>query len=393
MKKLLLYVWGLLFCLGMQAGGERETVLLRDGWRFTRADNESFGGVQVDDGKWERVSVPHDWAISGPFDANNDRQFMAIEQDGQKEAQNQSGRTGGLPFVGVGWYRLHFDVPGFGADKRVVLMFDGAMSHAQVYVNGKKVGNWPYGYNSFYFDVTDAVNAKDNVLAVRLENEPESSRWYPGAGLYRNVHLVVSGKVGVRTWGTTVTTPTVREDFAKVKVRTELEYPDGTDCKDIRLKTVLRAPGGQKVAERETALSPYDEGVFEQDFVVDRPLLWDCEHPNLYWADTEVYYQGRLSDTYQTTFGIRTIEVVPEKGFLLNGKRLVFHGTCNHHDLGPLGTAVNMQAIRYRLKMLKDMGSNAYRTSHNMPSPELVQACNEMGMLLRVESQENGQRL
>ena len=114
MKKLLLYVWGLLFCLGMQAGGERETVLLRDGWRFTRADNESFGGVQVDDGKWERVSVPHDWAISGPFDANNDRQFMAIEQDGQKEAQNQSGRTGGLPFVGVGWYRLHFDVPGFG---------------------------------------------------------------------------------------------------------------------------------------------------------------------------------------------------------------------------------------------------------------------------------------
>lgn len=161
MKKLLLYVWGLLFCLGMQAGGERETVLLRDGWRFTRADNESFGGVQVDDGKWERVSVPHDWAISGPFDANNDRQFMAIEQDGQKEAQNQSGRTGGLPFVGVGWYRLHFDVPGFGADKRVVLMFDGAMSHAQVYVNGKKVGNWPYGYNSFYFDVTDAVNAKE----------------------------------------------------------------------------------------------------------------------------------------------------------------------------------------------------------------------------------------
>ena len=149
-------------------------------------------------------------------------------------------------------------------------------------------------YNSFYFDVTDAVNAKDNVLAVRLENEPESSRWYPGAGLYRNVHLVVSGKVGVRTWGTTVTTPAVREDFAKVKVRTELEYPDGTDCKDIRLKTVLRAPGGQKVAERETVLSPYDEGVLEQDFVVDRPLLWDCEHPNLYRADTEVYYQGRF---------------------------------------------------------------------------------------------------
>ena len=386
MRKLLLCIWGLLWGMGMQAGEERVSVLLRDGWRFTRSDDTSFSQKLLDDGEWESVSVPHDWAINGPFDPNHDRQFMAIEQDGQKEAQNHSGRTGGLPFVGVGWYRLHFDVPGFGADKRVVLMFDGAMSHAQVYVNGKEVGHWPYGYNAFYFDVTDAVQAEGNVLAVRLENEPESSRWYPGAGLYRNVHLIVSGKVGVRTWGTTVTTPVVREGFAKVKVRTELELPAGTDCKDVRLKTVLRSPDGRQVARQETQLAAYDEGVLEQDFVVEHPLLWDCSHPHLYRADTEVYYQGRLSDTYQTTFGIRTIEVVPDQGFFLNGKRVVFHGTCNHHDLGPLGAAVNLQAIRYRLKMLKDMGSNAYRTSHNMPSPELVQACNEMGMLLMVET-------
>lgn len=386
MRRWLLCICAWLSCLAMQAGGGRETVLLRDGWRFTRSDNEAFADVQVDERKWERVSVPHDWAINGPFDADNDRQFMAIEQDGQKEAQHQSGRTGGLPFVGVGWYRLHFDVPGFGPDKRVVLMFDGAMSHAQVYVNGRKAGSWPYGYNSFYFDVTDYVDAKGNVLAVRLENEPESSRWYPGAGLYRNVHLVVAGKVGVRTWGTTVTTPVVREGFAKVKVRTELEFPEGTDAQDIRLKTVLRSPDGQQVATAETGLSRYDEGVLEQDFVVENPQLWDCSHPHLYRADTEVYYQGALSDTYQTTFGIRTVEVVPDQGFFLNGKKLVLRGTCNHHDLGPLGAAVNEQAIRYRLKLLKDMGCNAYRTSHNMPSPELVRACNETGMLLMVET-------
>ena len=222
MRKLWLWLCALMFCVGTRAGDVRTTCLLRDGWRFTHQDEEAFADVQVDERKWERVSVPHDWAIGGPFDGNNDRQFMAIEQDGQKEAQFQSGRTGGLPFVGVGWYRLHFDVPEFGPDKRAVLMFDGAMSHAQVYVNGRRVGEWPYGYNSFYFDVTDYVDAKGNVLAVRLENEPESSRWYPGAGLYRNVHLVVTGKVGVRTWGTTVTTPVVREGFARVKVRTGL---------------------------------------------------------------------------------------------------------------------------------------------------------------------------
>ena len=386
MRKLWLWLCALMFSVGTRAGDVRTTCLLRDGWRFTHQDEEAFADVQVDERKWERVSVPHDWAIGGPFDGNNDRQFMAIEQDGQKEAQFQSGRTGGLPFVGVGWYRLHFDVPEFGPDKRAVLMFDGAMSHAQVYVNGRRVGEWPYGYNSFYFDVTDYVDAKGNVLAVRLENEPESSRWYPGAGLYRNVHLVVTGKVGVRTWGTTVTTPVVREGFARVKVRTELEFPEGTDVRKVRLKTVLRSPSGMLVAERESGLSSYDEGILEQDFVVTGPQLWDIGHPHLYRADTEVYYQGRLTDSYQTTFGIRTVEIVPDQGFFLNGRKLVLHGTCNHHDLGPLGTAVNEQAIRYRLKMLKDMGCNAYRTSHNMPSPELVRACDEMGMLLMVET-------
>lgn len=378
-------LWGIL--IGSLSAAPRSVYLLRDGWRFTREDNLSFCSPEQSDKSWESVSVPHDWAIYGPFDANNDQQFMAIEQDGQTEAQNQSGRTGGLPFVGTGWYRLKFQVPDFKKGKRAILVFDGAMSHAQVYVNGQKAGYWPYGYNSFYLDITNLLKPEEtNLLAVRLENKPESSRWYPGAGLYRNVHLIVTGPVSVKTWGTCVTTPVIRENFAKVNVKTELEWLGGIDSSDIEVRTILKDPEGTTLAEQRKALSLYDEKTMEQQFVVKSPRLWDCEHPELYKVETEVYYKGEMTDCDQTTFGIRSIEVKPDQGFFLNGKKLVFHGTCNHHDLGPLGTAVNESAIRYRLKLLKDMGSNAYRTSHNMPSPELVKACDEMGMLLMVET-------
>ena len=371
----------------MAMAAPRTVYLLRDGWHFTRQDETSFALPETDDSRWQRVSVPHDWAINGSFDVNNDKQFMAIEQDGQKEAQSQAGRTGGLPFVGAGWYRLTFEAPDFGPGKRAVLIFDGAMSHAQVYVNGQKAGCWPYGYNSFYFDVTRLLRAgSKNVLAVRLENLPESSRWYPGAGLYRNVHLVVSGEVGIKTWGTTVTTPVVRTRFARVEVRTELTLPEDVEPESVEMKTLLKDPSGKTVGEKSSRLSDYDEDVVCQDFVVDNPQLWDCDTPHLYMAETQVFYRGVQTDADTTRFGIRTIEVRPDEGFFLNGRKFVFHGTCNHHDLGPLGAAVNMSAIRYRLKLLKDMGSNAYRTSHNMPSPELVQACDEMGMLLMVET-------
>lgn len=381
----ILLLWGIF--VTTLSGAPRSVSLLRDGWRFTREDNALFSQPELDDRSWESVTVPHDWAIYGPFDANNDKQFMAIEQDGQKEAQNQSGRTGGLPFVGTGWYRLRFEAPDFESGKKAILVFDGAMSHAQVFVNGQKAGYWPYGYNSFYFDVTDLLKpGQSNLLAVRLENKPESSRWYPGAGLYRNVHLVVTGPVSVKTWGTSVTTPVVRDDFAKVCVSTELEELGNIDPSDVEIRTILKDPDGKKVGEQRQTLSRYDEARFEQQFVVTSPRLWDCDHPELYQVETEIYYQGKQTDCDQTAFGIRSIEVRPDEGFFLNGKKLVFHGTCNHHDLGPLGTAVNESAIRYRLKMLKDMGSNAYRTSHNMPSPELVKACDEMGMLLMVET-------
>ena len=203
---------------------------MEKGWRFTREDCEEFSRVGYDDSQWQSVTIPHDWAIYGPFSIHNDRQNVAITQDGQKEAMEHAGRTGGLPFVGAGWYRLEFKAEGFGEGKRASLIFDGAMSHARVYVNGEEVGFWPYGYNSFHFDVTDYLKAGEvNELAVRLENKPESSRWYPGAGLYRNVHLVVTEDVHIPVWGTQLTTPRVSKDIARVELRTKVEGHNAGD--------------------------------------------------------------------------------------------------------------------------------------------------------------------
>lgn len=380
-----------LFCsmlLSPAIWAQRTTVTFEKGWKFTRTDNPQASEPTFNDKKWQSVTVPHDWAIYGPFSENNDKQFMAIVQDGQTKAQAQAGRTGGLPFVGPGWYRLSFDAPGFAEGKRAVLVFDGAMSHANVYVNGKKAGFWPYGYNSFYLDVTDLLNAdgKRNSLAVRLENEEEASRWYPGAGLYRNVHLVVTEGVHIPTWGTQITTPVVKKEFAQVRVKTTLSLPPETPVGNVKVQTVLLDKNGKEVARAEKALTEFDDSLVDQTLGVKTPDLWDCEHPNLYKAVSKVYLSGTLKDEYTTTFGIRSIAVVPEKGFFLNGQRTVFKGVCLHHDLGPLGAAVNMAAIRRQIRILKDMGCNAIRTSHNMPAPELVQACNEMGMMLMVES-------
>ena len=232
-----------LFLLGILLAGfavaqaqVREEFLLEKNWRFSREDKPEFVNASFDDSRWQAVTVPHDWAIYGPFSPKNDVQNVAIVQDGQTEATEHAGRTGGLPFVGVGWYRTQFSVPSYEEGKRVTLLFDGAMSHARVYVNGKEAGYWPYGYNSFFFDVTDLVNGKDeNTLAVRLENLPESSRWYPGAGIYRNVHVIVTEDVHVPVWGTQVTTPMVNEEYAKVNVKTSIVRPAGSPADDYRL--------------------------------------------------------------------------------------------------------------------------------------------------------------
>lgn len=360
---------------------------LEKGWKFTRQDNTEFSSPDYNDVKWQSVTIPHDWAIYGPFSINNDKQEVAITQDGQKDAMEHAGRTGGLPFVGTGWYRLTFDVPNYTSGDKVELLFDGAMSHAKVYVNGSEAGYWPYGYNSFVIDATAFIKgSKGNKLAVRLENEPESSRWYPGAGLYRNVHLIVTEDSHVPVWGTQLITDKVDENIARVNLKTIWNAAKGSNLDDFTIKTEIKDAQGKVVASSSDKLSRFDQSLFEQTFAVAKPNLWSPESPYLYTANSTIYQGEKVKDTYTTRFGIRTIEIIPNKGFFLNGKMVKFKGVCNHHDLGPLGAAVNKAAIRRQIKIMKDMGVNAIRTSHNMPAPEFVEACDEMGMMVMAES-------
>ncbi len=374
--------------LCLSAAEVRTEVLLEKGWKFTREDNTSFKDTHYNDVTWESIVVPHDWAIYGPFSIENDKQNTAITQDGQKEAMEHAGRTGGLPFVGVGWYRYPLNIEEFSPENKYTLVFDGAMSHARVYINGKEAGHWPYGYNSFIIDATPYLTGSENSLAVRLENKTESSRWYPGAGLYRNVHLVTTTKVHVPEWGTQVITEGLYDGYARISQKTELVFPAGEKTmKNFSIKTEILDPNGKVVAKESTDGSNFAGGnFFEQDFVVKNPLLWTPETPHLYTSVSKVYDGLTLKDKYTTTFGIRTAEIRAGEGFFLNGKRVQFKGVCNHHDLGPLGGIANEAGIRRQVRILKDMGCNAIRTSHNMPAPELVKACDEMGMMLMAES-------
>lgn len=308
-------------------------------------------------------------------------QNVAVTQNFETQASLKTGRTGGLPYVGTGWYRTTFhSTPG----KQTTLIFDGAMSEARVFVNGKEACFWPYGYNSFYCDVTGLVNedGKNNVLAVRLENRPQSSRWYPGAGLYRNVHVVTTEKIHVPVWGTQITTPFVKDEYASVCLHTTILNAGKTE---LTVTTDIVDADGQVVSTKTNKGYINHDQPFTQNFIVERPKLWSPETPVLYKAMSKIYAGDTLLDTYTTRFGIRTIEYVPDKGFYLNGKRRKFQGVCNHHDLGPLGAAVNVAALRHQLTLLKNMGCDAIRTSHNMPAPELVELCDEMGFMMMLE--------
>ncbi len=377
-KKLLLTACVLTSLSGM---AQRSESLLEKNWKFIKADIPEAVKADYDDSKWQSVVVPHDWAIYGPFERVHDLQNVAITQNLEKEASIKTGRTGGLPYVGVGWYRTTFDAP---TDKQTSLVFDGAMSEARVFVNGQEVIYWPFGYNSFHVDVTPYLNkdGKNNQLAVRLENLPESSRWYPGAGLYRNVRVVTTDKVHVPVWGTYITTPHVEEAYASVRLQLTIENSAEAD---VRILTDILSPEGNVVATKDNTRKINHGKPFEQNFLVESPRLWSPETPHLYKAVSKIYVDGKQVDEYTTRFGIRSIELVADKGFFLNGKHRKFQGVCNHHDLGPLGSAINVAALRRQLTILKDMGCDAIRTAHNMPAPELVQLCDEMGFMMMIE--------
>lgn len=391
----------MIFCLALSAAGQnvRTETLLKE-WEFRHGhDIDAVEG-------WEKVSVPHDWAIYGPFDRSNDLQTVAVVQNRETVATEKTGRTGGLPYMGKGAYRRTLEIaPGTLDGRRHILFFDGAMSEAQVFVNGEKVCFWPYGYNSFWCDVTSVLKEGENGLSVLLENRPQSSRWYPGAGLYRKVRHITLPEIHVPVWGTYVTVPYVCGEYAVVSVRTKIEGLGSEDV--VTLRTRIVDPEGHVVAE-QTDTRKILSGVVEQIIDVPSPKLWSPESPLLYHAETQVCTGGRIytdwgtghyktyktlkedgavvQDAVTTRFGIRTVELRPGKGFFLNGQLRKFRGVCLHHDLGPLGAAVNKAAIRRQLTILKDMGCDAIRTSHNMPAEELIELCDEMGFMVMAEN-------
>ena len=371
-------------CIGLSAKSVRTETQLTNGWRFSHTDSERNALADFDDSAWETVSVPHDWAIAGPFDNNNDRQTVAIEQNGERQATEKTGRTGALPWTGVGWYRTHFRTD--AAMSRVVINFDGAMAEPEVYVNGQKAGEWKYGYNAFNIDVTPYVrrDGGDNVLAVRLQNLPESSRWYPGAGLYRPVTLIQTGQTAVRPWGLNCITESATTDMAQLKVMADV-MADGAHMltADFALKD-----GKTTIATAVGVVN--SDGHATATISVPQPRLWSPEQPALYDLHVSIYDEvnGKrvLCDQLTRRVGIRTISYTASHGFQLNGQTRKFRGVCLHHDLGMIGAAVNKAALVRQVELLKVMGCDAIRTAHNMPSQMQMDVCDSLGMMVMAES-------
>ena len=352
----------------------RQEVVLTDGWQF-QAEQE--GKVQE---KWQTVRVPHDWAIAGPFDKKWDLQKVAIEQNGEKEATEKSGRSGALPWIGAGHYRRIFYIP--QGCERAELVFDGAMSEPTVCINGQKAGYWAYGYNAFRVDITPFMKPGENQLDVDLLNIEESSRWYPGAGLYRPVKLVMTGKICLDEWGTFIRTLSADQNSAHVAVSSQIQ--PATITPDLRIMVDIMDAQGKIVGQAESQLSV--SGAAELDFNITQPKLWSPESPYLYQVRTRLYDDGKLLDEITNKMGIRTISVTKEGGFQLNGITRKIKGVCLHHDLGPLGAAVNKAALIRQIKLMKEMGCDAIRTSHNMPSQMQMDICDSLGMMVMAES-------
>ncbi len=329
-----------------------------------------------DDSGWRQLHLPHDWAIEGPFNIDYE------------------GATGKLPYWGVRWYRKKLDIPQTDAGKQIYLDIDGAMSYASVWCNGNYVGGWPYGYASFRLDLTPYIKAgTTNTLAVRLENPKESSRWYPGGGLYRNVWLVKTSPVHVSQWGTYVRNVKVTQEEAQMEISVRLENHTKKDTRvtvhtQVFLQNEAGEPPGEAVASIRNEKIVVRSGSKISNalrFTVNEPLLWDIETPYRYMAVSRVLAGGKEIDRYNTSFGIRKAEFTVENGFMLNGKKVPVKGVCMHHDLGALGTAFNVVAAERQLRIMKEMGANAIRTSHNPPAPELVELCDRMGFLMQLE--------
>lgn len=345
------------------------TLTLTDGWQFSR-----------DGQAWAAVTVPHDWAIGGPFDKKWDLQTVAIEQNGEKEKTEKSGRSGSLPWIGEGHYKLKLKLPkGY---KRATLVFDGAMAEPTVSVNGKAAGYWAYGYNAFRLDVTPYIymNGKENLIEVDLKNVEESSRWYPGGGLYRPVKVELYGDVNFEPWETFARTLTANKQEATLAVTAKLAGKVGKAGKTV---VELLDGEGNAVASKTTNGASAD---VDDTLTVASPKLWSPESPYLYKLRLSRYEGKKLADVQTVNVGLRTVKVSKENGFELNGVTRKIKGVCLHHDLGPLGAAVNKAALIRQVKTMKEMGADAIRTSHNMPSTMQMEIYDSLGMMVMAES-------
>jgi beta-galactosidase len=330
-----------------------------------------------DDKAWRPLSVPHDWGIEGPF------------------KQEYDGGTGRLPWFGVAWYRKHFNVLATDQGRQLFLDVDGAMSYANVWLNGQYVGGWPYGYASWRVNLTPYVKfGGENVIAIRLDNPRNSSRWYPGGGMYRNVWLVKTTPVHVAQWGVFVATPDATGTDAPAHLKVTVDNRSGSAAAVTVKATIFALSADGRKADKPAGTSaPVTANVAagasataDLTATIANRELWTLQKPSLYAAVVEVEQAGKVVDTYETTFGIRSIKFDPEKGFLLNGERVSFQGVCDHHDLGALGSAINVRALQRQIELLKEMGCNAIRTSHNPPAPELLDLCDRMGIVVMDEA-------
>ncbi len=348
---------------------QRDIESFNENWKFARfgsmpdgstlEEPENMDEVDFNDADWRVLNVPHDWGIEGPFRA---------------DLPNQTGK---LPWAGIGWYRKTYESLENDRSKKVFIEFDGAMSGTKLWVNGGFVGEWPYGYSSFSFEISRYLKTGENTIAVRLNNKEASSRWYPGGGIYRNVRLVKVNPTHIAQWGTFVTTPKVSETEATINITTEISG----EKKGVQVLHEIFTTGAnpEKVGEQKV---PY----FKPSTIkIENPNLWNLDTPNLYTVKTTLSKKGKVLDVYNSTFGIRTIKYTKD-GFFLNGKMVRMNGVCQHHDLGPMGAAINVRAMERQIEILKSFGVNAIRTAHNPPAPEFLELCDKMGVLVQVEA-------
>jgi beta-galactosidase len=355
-------------CFSIQDVSTKQS--FNDDWRFSKGELANAAKENFNDSNWQNVDLPHDWAIFGPFDTK------------------YNARTGGLPVFGTAWYRKTFDLPKLLNGQLVSVTFDGVMDNSEVYVNGHFVGKRPFGYIGFEYDITPYLNnsGSSNVIAVKASPENNAARWYSGTGIYRNTWIEINDAVHVAKWGTFVSTPEVTKEQATVKLKTKVVNKG--KASRIDLVHTVTSESGKTVAKiaKKFDLSADKTKEVEQTFKIFKPILWDTENPHRYKIVTTVIKNDQIVDTYSTPLGVRHIEFKANDGFWLNWRRVQIQGVCLHHDNGPIGAIANTRAIERKLEIMQEMGANSIRTSHNPPSPELVELADKMGILLQVEA-------